>query len=425
MAAIPATLLALAASLTPGRAAAQAVEPTAAFAMSRPDTVRPGASLIPYDAPFAEEQLQYPRVKTARMNTRFGIKKLFRERGLSYPAAEIFLRVFKRERQLELWVRPMASDTFALLRTYPICALAGVFGPKTRQGDWQTPEGFYEIDHFNPWSQYHLSLHMNYPNRADRMRSTGAPLGGQIFIHGGCQTEGCIAVTDEAIEELYWISVEARAAGQPRIPVHIFPVRLTDEEMTRLGSFFEAQPELHRFWSNLKPGFDHFEATRTLPRIAVDGRGRYVIGGRTGMPGDARVLGEPIANPEPKAETRTERREPEPKREAPAPRGPQVVGTPLDPETLEPIAEKSEPEAEVAAETTSATRLPDNGPGRELPARIAAPPPRTPTPAQTLAPTPARQGPPRLAAAHAARLAAAAKPAPAPAGPDVKGQPGN
>jgi L,D-transpeptidase catalytic domain len=233
----------------------------------------------PLNGDFAAYQLQFQRVRDARVETRFGIKKLFRDRGLTYPAAEIFLRIFKRERLLEVWVRAEADDTFALLKSYEVCALAGELGPKRVQGDGQTPEGFYEIDFFNPQSEYHLSLHVNYPNRSDQLLGRNGRLGGDIFIHGGCLTEGCMAVTDEAIKELYWIAVEARSGGQLRIPVHIFPARLDADEMERLATVFAGEPELRRFWTNLKPGYDYFEQTRQLPSIRVNDRGSYRLAG--------------------------------------------------------------------------------------------------------------------------------------------------
>jgi hypothetical protein len=107
--------------------------------------------------------------------------------------------------------------------------MAGELGPKRKQGDNQTPEGFYAISYFNPRSDFHLSLHIDYPNRRDRAAGAdGVKLGGDIFIHGGCLSEGCLAITDEGIRELYWLAVEARSVGQRRIPVHIFPARLGD-----------------------------------------------------------------------------------------------------------------------------------------------------------------------------------------------------
>lgn len=235
---------------------------------------------------FAQSQLRHPRVLEARVNARYGIKQLYRARNIPYPAAEIFMRVFKRERVLELWARPPGADRFALLKEYPICALAGEIGPKRRQGDNQTPEGFYEIDSFNPNSEYLLSLHVNYPNASDRVLGNRSNLGGAIFIHGGCKTIGCIAVTDEAIEELYWIAVEARSAGQERIPVHIFPSRLTDDEMALLEGAFDDEPQLLRFWRNLQPGYQFFERNRVVPTVSVDARGQYLIG----TPADGRPV---------------------------------------------------------------------------------------------------------------------------------------
>jgi murein L,D-transpeptidase YafK len=237
------------------------------------------ASLDPLHSEFARAQLQNPRVLRARIDARFGIKKLYRDRGLPYPAAEIFIRVFKRERVLELWARPRETDQFVLLKAYPVCALTGAVGPKRQQGDQQTPEGFYEIDAFNPSSEYLLSLHVDYPNASDRVLSDARAPGGSIYIHGGCKTLGCIAVTDDAIKELYWIAVEARAGGQERIPVHIFPSRLTDDELDRLAGAFRNRPDLVAFWTNLQPGYEYFERTRTLPVITADGDGRYVLSG--------------------------------------------------------------------------------------------------------------------------------------------------
>ncbi|MEX1182184.1 MAG: L,D-transpeptidase family protein [Gemmatimonadota bacterium] len=254
------------------------------------------AAVLPTEAGFAVSQLQNERVLDARVETRFQIKRLFHEKGIRYPAAEVFLRIFKRERTLELWVRPDGDESFTMLKQYPVCALAGELGPKRMQGDAQVPEGFYAIDFFNPVSDYHLSLHLDYPNQRDRLSSAAATdLGGEIFIHGGCNSEGCLALTDDGIKELYWVAVEARAVGQHSIPVHIFPARLEDEDLRNLQNVFSERPELGAFWQSLKPGYDFFEQNRRMPAVTVDASGNYLVNGVGAAP--VGPLGKPLGAP--------------------------------------------------------------------------------------------------------------------------------
>jgi murein L,D-transpeptidase YafK len=298
---------------------------------------------LPTESSFALEQLRHDRVRDARIATRHNIKRLFHERGIRYPAADIFMRIFKRERSLELWVRSEGADQFALLKTYPICALAGELGPKRRQGDNQVPEGFYFINFFNPRSDFHLSLHVDYPNRRDRAAGAeGVKLGGDIYIHGGCSSEGCLALTDDGIREVYWLSVEARAAGQRQIPVHIFPARLDNADFDILRRTFAHRPDLGRFWATLKPGYDYFEQHRRLPAVAVDGYGEYAVNGAS--LDEPRPLGDPAsagAAPRPLGAPTAAGAEPRPLgASAPAgvpvtppavrPAGPRPLGTPVN-----------------------------------------------------------------------------------------------
>ena len=102
----------------------------------------------------------------------------------------------------------------SIVRTYRIALGREPAGPKERAGDGRTPEGRYSIDRRNPKSGYHRSLHISYPNEADRerARAAGVDPGGDIMIHGlpngaasreGDWTQGCIAVTDAEIEEIW------------------------------------------------------------------------------------------------------------------------------------------------------------------------------------------------------------------------------
>ncbi|MCK4303781.1 MAG: L,D-transpeptidase family protein [Candidatus Eisenbacteria sp.] len=170
-----------------------------------------------------------------------------------------------------------AGGTFRLVKIFPICAISGDPGPKRREGDGQTPEGFYYVDRFNPASKFHLALGINYPNRSDRLLGDRPTLGGDIFIHGGFVTVGCIPMTDELIKEIYVIAVAARAHGQERIPVHIFPRRLDATGLRVLEEAVGDNPPLVSFWRNLMVGYNFFETTRTLPVITVAGDGRYVF----------------------------------------------------------------------------------------------------------------------------------------------------
>ena len=225
---------------------------------------------------FKAEQMKFDRVREAVAEKEPAIKRLFIQKGLTYPPKQIFIRVFKREQTVELWVS--GGDTFVLLKEYPVCASSGTPGPKRQQGDDQVPEGFYRVDRFNPLSNFHLSLGVSYPNQADKILGIRGRLGGDIFIHGNCVTIGCVPITDEGIKELYVIAVEARSAGQASIPVHIFPARLHEKGLKRLEREF-GDRKLLDFWMSLKPGYDFFEKNRRLPIVTIDKQGRYQIEG--------------------------------------------------------------------------------------------------------------------------------------------------
>lgn len=116
------------------------------------------------------------------------------------------IHVDKSERRMEL------SRDGKIIRRYRIRLGDAPVGHKRQQGDEKTPEGDYRISGRNPNSRFHLSLRISYPNEADRKqaRALDADPGGDIFIHGGNVaaypfdwTDGCIAVTDREIEEIW------------------------------------------------------------------------------------------------------------------------------------------------------------------------------------------------------------------------------
>lgn len=191
--------------------------------------------------------------------------------NLPYPPKRIFVRVFKDERELEVWGAG-SSGKFKLVQTYPIAAMSGSLGPKRREGDRQAPEGFYHVDRFNPRSQFRLSLGLNYPNTSDRKRSDRQRPGGDIFIHGDRKSIGCFAMTDEKIDQIYILALEARNAGQARIPVHCFPFRMTHSNLRRFGNSY---PQFADFWAELEPIYQAFEKARSLPKAKIDADGAY------------------------------------------------------------------------------------------------------------------------------------------------------
>jgi murein L,D-transpeptidase YafK len=175
----------------------------------------------------------------------------------------VFIRAFKEERELELYVESKSTGKFELFRTYPIAAASGDLGPKLAEGDGQVPEGFYFVGQsaMNPNSTYHLSFNIGYPNAYDRAhRRTGS----FIMIHGSNVSIGCLAMTDEKIEEIYTLCQAALDAGQPFFRVHIFPFRMTPERM----EIAAASPHLP-FWENLKTGYDLFQENGMPPDVAV------------------------------------------------------------------------------------------------------------------------------------------------------------
>lgn len=187
------------------------------------------------------------------------------EKGFALGDAA-FLRAIKESHELELWLQPRSSAGFQLYKTWPIAAWSGTLGPKLREGDGQSPEGFYGFTAkaLNPESSYRLSFNIGYPNAFDQsLNRTGS----WIMVHGSHVSVGCFAMTDPVIEEIYLIIEAALNAGQPEVAVHCFPFRMTDERLATADT-------AHRdFWLNLKEGWDRFEQSHLPPTWTVqDGR---------------------------------------------------------------------------------------------------------------------------------------------------------
>lgn len=187
----------------------------------------------------------------------------------SSPSAPIVLRAYKKESEIELWKRNSAGR-FVHIKTYPVCRWSGRLGPKFKEGDRQTPEGFYSVAkaQMNPNSAYYLSFNIGYPNGFDRALGR---TGSAIIVHGICASVGCFAMTNPAASELFAIAREAFAGGQSAFQFQSFPFRMSAANLAR----YRDDPHAD-FWRQLKEGSDRFEATGLEPAVTT-AAGRYVF----------------------------------------------------------------------------------------------------------------------------------------------------
>lgn len=213
------------------------------------------------------------------------------------PASPLYIRAFKtmtpsgfpprpalfkgrsvenhQEAQLEIWVRA-ADGRYVLYDSFPVCSFSGKLGPKIKEGDRQSPEGFYELrlERLMPETSYHLAMDIGYPNAFDRsLKRTG----GNILIHGDCYSVGCLAMgridsgNNGNIDEIYVLAENALRHGQKSIPVHLFPFPLTEGNLAAMQN-----DENIGFWSMLEPAYRIFESERRVPQVRAE-NGVYLI----------------------------------------------------------------------------------------------------------------------------------------------------
>ncbi len=226
---------------------------------------------------FLNDQLKYERVRLAKLEKENVIRGQLQKSGLTLNDLNILMVAYKDEDTLELYAKKKSESVYKLIMSYKICEKSGELGPKRKQGDNQVPEGFYKIDRFNPVSGYFLSLRLNYPNEADKIKCKENDPGGDIFIHGKCVTIGCLPMTDEKIKEIYMYAVYARNNAQSEIPVYVFPFRMTKEKTELFKSKYSENKALLEFWSNIKTGYDEFEKNKSELRPNVSKSGDYMF----------------------------------------------------------------------------------------------------------------------------------------------------
>lgn len=195
------------------------------------------------------------------------------------PAAPMLVRVFKESSELEVW-KPDRSGAYRLFKTYEICKWSGELGPKIKEGDLQSPEGFYTVSAgmMNPKSNYYLSFNTGFPNKFDRAHGR---TGSHLMIHGDCKSVGCYAMTDGQMQEIYALARESFAGGNTSFKLELYPFRMTEANMARHAD----NPNI-AFWRNLKEGYDALAQQRRPAEVDVCS-GRYVFNAKgVEMPAD-------------------------------------------------------------------------------------------------------------------------------------------
>lgn len=189
---------------------------------------------------------------------RLGAK--FEAAHTAWPPSEVTFLAIKDERVLEVHARSGGAP-WKLIHRYRVLAASGGAGPKLHQGDRQVPEGIYGIAYLNPNSAYHLSLRVNYPNAFDRQmagRDGRKDLGGDIMIHGKNLSAGCLAVGDQAVEELF---VLAAQTGLSNVKVIISP---TDFRQNGIPATATSHPPwLPKLYTEIASAMANFKQPRS------------------------------------------------------------------------------------------------------------------------------------------------------------------
>ena len=185
------------------------------------------------------------------------------DKGLK-PGSALYIRIFKEEDDLEIWVKN--GQRYQFFKSYNICFFSGGLGPKVSEGDLKSPEGFYTIapSQLNPASSYHLAINIGYPNKVEQAKGW---TGDAVMIHGICASNGCYAMTNEGIEDIYTLVYEAFAGGQKTMHLDIFPFRMDDAHMKKY-----AGSSVISFWKNLRPGYELFERNHVPAEVGAKGR---------------------------------------------------------------------------------------------------------------------------------------------------------
>jgi len=179
----------------------------------------------------------------------------------------VFLRIIKTTEenskgQIEAFI-DSGDGKYEFFKSWETCTWSGELGPKFKEGDKQSPEGFYSVSEelLNPNSSYHLSFNLGYPNEYDQFHGR---TGSFLMIHGECSSIGCYAMGNPNIEQIYSLVQSAIEMGQQNVAVHAVPFPMTAENIEKYNDNDHIE-----FWRNLKEGSDFFETNKHPPKVSV------------------------------------------------------------------------------------------------------------------------------------------------------------
>lgn len=228
-------------------------------------------------AQFKTKQLSYSNVQKAYSTVQKHVDSTLKKHALQHEELQLYIQVFKLEKKVEVWAKNERDTALVIIDSFKICFSSGQMGAKRRRHDLQVPEGFYHINSFNPKSTNYLALGINYPNPSDRILGEKGNLGGNIALHGGCISVGCVPISDVGMSKLYIYCIEARNNGQIKIPVTIYPAEMTkDRHQQFLADWFFNQVH-YGLWSDLRTAYKLFRETKEIPQVIFLKNGRHKI----------------------------------------------------------------------------------------------------------------------------------------------------
>ncbi len=222
-------------------------------------------------------------------------RKKCAEAGITYPPKYILFRVFKEEKEFEIWASGKRSDTLKRLALLPICAVDDEAGTKLQEGDGKTPEGFfsskimYGSSHGFMWIKLNtgeiddygttgygssFKICIDYPLQIDRNRTRKilgkASPGGAICLHGNCVSAGCISFENKNFLPVFLSARyhKSKTYGYPKI--QIFPFRFSEKNIKKMSKKVSSEmtPEqLIAFWSELEKAYNLFEKNHKAIKV--------------------------------------------------------------------------------------------------------------------------------------------------------------